>query len=288
MRIFLLELPGGTPPPTAGDAVLLPVSESHHILNVLRAGENDELTLTDGQGHFYSGSLAGKHGRRVRVMIHAVRDDPADTRRPHLVLACAVVKHRRFEWALEKSVELGVHEIWPLHTARTVIVPGNRKQERWRTILQTALKQAGRSFLPRLQPVTDLTTCLAALRMGWVAYGEAVSGAAGGSLGDFTGESTGGSVGDAAVPESCAGAWWRMTLPPVGAETGETGETLPPTLAWVVGPEGGWTEEERHRLAADGAVPVSLGPYRLRTETAALAGLAVMQSWRQAWLDRKR
>ena len=62
-------------------------------------------------------------------------------------------------------------------------------------------------------------------------------------------------------------------------------DPLPGTLTLLIGPEGGWTPAERCLLAERGARPVGLGPHVLRTETAAVAGLAVLQTLRQAWTD---
>jgi 16S rRNA (uracil1498-N3)-methyltransferase len=175
-----------------------------------------------------------------------------------------VVKGRRFTWILEKSVELGVHEIWPMQTDRTVVVPGSGKQTRWRTILRTALKQSGRAFLPRLQPVTDLTTCLRKLQTGWIAYG------------DLTPDSTDTTVGPLPLsPE-------QRSLS-VRADPGISPAEVPPRCVWVVGPEGGWSEAERNLLAEKADLALNLGPYRLRTETAATSGLILVQIWRQSW-----
>ena len=94
-------------------------------------------------------------------------------REPRLVLACAVVKGKRFEWALEKAVELGAHEILPLVTELGVVDPRPGKQDRWRTIMIAALKQSGRSWLPALiRPVT-ISQALQRHPEGQVVFGAA-------------------------------------------------------------------------------------------------------------------
>jgi len=266
VRIFLLESAAAGISPGPGQIVALPADESRHLLTVVRARPGDPLLLTDGAGRFFRGKLSATRRGRASVEIVDGWDDPEATRPPRLVLACAVVKGRRFEWVLEKSVELGSHEIRPLRTERTVIVPGDGRQRRWRTILATDLKQAGRSCLPELHPTADLATCLREVTGGKLFHGEAP-----------------------AEPSPAE------TEPPVGlpaarvlAASLSTGESasapdpsVPPQVVWLVGPEGGWSAAERQMLAEAGSTGVSLAPHRLRVETAAVAGLVFLQTWRQ-------
>ena len=235
---------------------MLSPEESHHLFHVLRQHRELPLHLTDGQGHLYIGVLVGKHGRRARVEISRTWQDTAETRTPRLILVCAVVKGRRFEWVLEKAVELGAHEIRPLQAERGIVIAGAGRQERWQMLLVAALKQAGRSFLPPLSRVSDLYTCLGDLPGDMVFFGDC-------SDADET----------VAVPAPLPAA-------SLLADTREPDERL----VWVVGPEGGWTATERQVLTAAGARPVSLGPHRLRTETAAVVGLGLLQVLRQRWL----
>ena len=72
---------------------------------------------------------AGRDGRLARIEIVAVREDPAEDGAPRLRLACGVVKGRRWEYALEKAVELGVHEIVPLLSEHGVVEPGRGRRE---------------------------------------------------------------------------------------------------------------------------------------------------------------
>jgi 16S rRNA (uracil1498-N3)-methyltransferase len=245
--------------------VFLDPEQSRHLLKVLRTVPGTEVRLTDGQGYYYRGLLKGKRRGRAMVQIREGWYDEGAGRPPLLVLACAMPKGKRFEWALEKSVELGVHQIWPLQTERTVIRPRVGKLDRWQNIMKSALKQTGRSLLPELKPVEGLRSCLSSLRDGQLFFGEAPQ------------------------PDQSAGkgpplpAGWQAASELV--ERAEPSEKKPPSwLAWLVGPEGGWSEEEQELVGAAGAVPVSLSPYRLRTETAALAGLVFLQAMRKKWV----
>jgi 16S rRNA (uracil1498-N3)-methyltransferase len=271
MRILLLSDPDRPGRLQPGQSVVLDEEESHHLLHVLRGTAEAEFRLTDGHGNFYDGRLQSRRGGLAKILILNCTPDPIAEERPRLSLACAVAKGKRFEWALEKSVELGVHQIWPLQTDRTVVRPRRGKIERWRHILRTALKQSGRSVLPELMPVGGLASCLAALTGGRLFYGVAPEGAP-------DSEPEGRRVPRPSGPGRPSGMVELLR------GTGTAGPP-PERLIWFVGPEGGWTDREAERLAATGAEPVHLGPHPLRTETAAVAGLVLLQALRRHWLD---
>jgi 16S rRNA (uracil1498-N3)-methyltransferase len=263
---FLLDRHPRRPPPVAGETVLLSAAESHHLTQVLRANQGQALRLTDGRGRLYAGDYAGKEGSRARVLLRAAWDDPEEQIGPRLGLACSVVKGRRFEWVLEKAVELGVHRIWPLRTRRGVVEPGPGRQERWLGLLQAALKQSGRSWLPQLEPTVSVADLLPQLQGMSLLYGDCDPVSA-------TGEDAGAGLASGTVPSGQPALAWLLSA---GAGVASAGGEAPAWLVWAVGPEGGWDEPERQQLAAAGRA-LSLGPHRLRTETAAVAGLALLQ-----------
>jgi len=155
-----------------------------------------------------------------------------------------VVKGRHFDLVVEKAVELGAHRLLPLVTARGVIEPGEGRRARWEALMRAALKQCGRSCLPRLDDPLDLAAALTACGGDDLYVGAAPDERA--------------LVGDGARPVS--------TAPP------------PVSLALFIGPEGGWTPDEARRLAAAGARLLDLGPFTLRTETAAIVGLGALRA----------
>ena len=252
MRQFFLETADGALP-VPGDTVALDPEESHHLFTVLRGGRESTLNLVDGRGHRLTAVAAGQEGKRALVRVETVIADPREDRRPHLILACAVVKGKRFEWALEKAVELGAHQIIPLRCDHGVIDPRAGKQGRWLTLLKSAIKQCGRSWLPDLSTPQSLV--------------EALAGAADGR--NFFG---------AAPWEKSAGEvrHWTHLL-------SESPRELPSNLSFFVGPEGGWSAGELEVLGRC-AESLSLGPHVLRAETAAAAGLTALQAVRQTWL----
>jgi 16S rRNA (uracil1498-N3)-methyltransferase len=239
--------------PRSGEMVLLDRDESHHLFTVLRGGRDPELELVDGRGHRMTCRAAEPDGKRARLEILTVAIDAEEFREPRLVIACAVVKGRRFEWALEKAVELGAHEFLPLETDHGVIDPRQGKLERWRSLMTAALKQSGRSWLPILTDPMSVSEVLALRPADPVLFGATLDDAA-----------------DRAVI--------RTGLLDV------TPGNPPPTLTMLIGPEGGWSSAELSLLSGSRARPASLGPHVLRTETAAVTGLAYLQTLRDQWL----
>lgn len=242
--------------PLPGDQVSLDRDESHHLFTVLRGGRDPELELVDGRGNRMTGQPCGRDGKTALVKILTVTTDQEEFREPRLVLACAVVKGKRFEWALEKSVELGAHEFLPLETDLGVIDPRPGKQERWRSLMTAALKQSGRSWLPVLSDPVPVKDVLSGCSAGPVYFGAAPED---------------GAAVDGGVP------FWTGILE-------EDRGDAPTKLTVLVGPEGGWSPAELTQFSQAGARPFSMGPHVLRTETAALAGLAVLQALRDRWL----
>jgi 16S rRNA (uracil1498-N3)-methyltransferase len=260
MRRFFVDRPEDWVP-QVGERVVLDAEQTKHLRTVLRASDGDELALTDGRGHRLVAVLAGGGKRGAEVELRAVDRAAAEVASPRLHLACAVVKGKRFEFAVEKAVELGVHAITPLRTTHGVIDPREGKHDRWRGLLVSALKQSGRCWLPTLNPVEDLVTVLDGAT-GPVHFGAAP--------GDLVAETL-------LQPAAAVAQAARRRL---------DGQQPPAELVVAIGPEGGWTTPELQLLAARDAVPLGLGPHVLRTETAAVVAVAALQQIRRAWLDR--
>ena len=239
MRQFFLALDGDAVP-AVGDMVCLDRDESHHALTVLRRHDRDPVTLVDGRGHRLTARLDGKSGKLAQLEILTVTFDDDEQAAPRLCLACGVVKGRRWEWVLEKAVELGVHRITPLLAEHGVVEPREGRRERWLSILRAALKQSGRCWLPELDEPQGVLEFLAGREQGPLWFG--------------------------AVPEEREG----LVADPVAAECAGW-------LTVAIGPEGGWSADERGALVGAGALALDLGPHVLRTETAAAAALVRLQ-----------
>ena len=260
MRRFFIERPDQRPL-RPGQRLVLDAEESKHILTVLRAETGAVLALTDGGGCAIEAELIGTHKRSCEVRVTTVTPVTEEVAPPLLHLACAVVKGRRFEFALEKAVELGVHAITPLACERGVVNPRDGKLDRWRHLLIAALKQSERCHLPVLHELTSPAALL---------------------------DDAAGAVLFGAAPVDLAPAdqvpMTAVDLVPEGDARAEP----PSELLLLIGPEGGWTAAELQLFRLRGARPLDLGPHVLRTETAAVAGLAVLQRWRHRWRSRPR
>ena len=241
MRQFFLAVDPAAPP-QPGDLVTLDRDESHHLQGVLRGAGDRDWCLVDGCGRRYTARAAGA-GKYPSYEILTVATDPREDAAPRLTLACAVVKGRHFELVVEKAVELGAHRLLPLVTARGVIEPGDGRRARWESLMRAALKQSGRCRLPELAEPLDLAGALKACAGDGIHVGGA--------------------------PDERALLGRPAPAPVVHECTG---------LSLFIGPEGGWTPDEAARLAAAGALPLDLGPFTLRTETAAIVGLAALRA----------
>ncbi len=157
--------------------------------------------------------------------------------RRRIHLYTAVPRKAKFDTLLKQAAELGVSVIAPVECERSVALPEG--SSRWVTLLQEGCKQSGNPFLPEVRPPVPLAAALAELRENGTAV--------------FFG----------AVPQSGAVS---------GRKPPETGD-----FAWLVGPEGGFTDAEEQMLLDAGAFGVNLGPYILRLETAAVCGVALLR-----------
>ncbi len=138
--------------------VLLPADEAAHALRVLRLREGHAVQLTDGAGAEAEGTLhaIGRHEVAVRITDRRQHPPPATT--IHLAVA-GTKQSDRFEWFVEKAVEVGVERITPLVTARTE--RGHLRTERLLRVAASAMKQSRRAWLPRIDALTGLEALLA-------------------------------------------------------------------------------------------------------------------------------
>ena len=212
---------------------------SHHLLRVLRCRRNDQITLFNGLGGSYTGRIVSGSARQVEVEILEFLPDTPETGL-RVTLGLGISRSLHMDYAVQKSVELGVHAIVPLYTARgNVKLDQNRAGSRmahWKKIIIHACEQSGRNIVPILDSPRDLND--------WVS--------------------------------NCQGPA-RFVLAPSARQT-LAGVTLDGRAAGIlVGPEGGLTAAEQARAEEQGYVPVKLGPRILRTETAAVAAVTALQ-----------
>ena len=227
-------------PLVAGAIADLPEQVAHH-LNVVRMQPGAALTLFDGRGGQYAATLEeiGKKRASARVVAH----EAVEVELPYsLTLAQGLPEGSKMDWIIEKAVELGVAAVQPLAAQRSVVkLSGERAEKRqahWQGVIEAASEQSGRNRLARLAPVADFGR--------WLAGREA--------------DETLVLLSPRATSSLAA---WAGTRPPQA-------------LTLMVGPEGGFSREEEDAALARGALALSMGPRVLRTETAALAAIALL------------
>lgn len=142
---------------------ILDEEESLHLSKVLRLKEGEEVFLMNGKGGIFKGTILRTHAKQSLIgSIELVEQQRA--RRVHLHIALVPTKQmERFEWFLEKAVELGIEEITPITSNR-----GYRfqvKEERLMKIVLSAMKQSKNAFLPKLNPVTKLSNFVVQQRL---------------------------------------------------------------------------------------------------------------------------
>lgn len=217
-------------------------SEAHHLLHVLRAKVGDRVGLFNGQGGEAVAELVNHRKRAAELRILDVWTTPAESN--ELILATALPKGDRARWLVEKATELGVTRIIPLRTTRSVVEPGEGKMDKLMQAAIAACKQCGRSRLPRLDPLTSLNDVLREVTSN--------------SLPSVT--LLADPKSDRTIPQAIAAA-----------------ASPPSTILALIGPEGGFTEDEHTAAIAVGATAVRLGTHILRIETAALAIVVACQ-----------
>ena len=219
-----------------GQRALVSGDRAHHLGVVLRAQPGQLYELSDG-----TRVCLGRIEKVARDNVEFVLLEELAAQEPKLqvVLLLSVVKFDAFEWAIEKATELGVTEIVPLAAARSekaLIAAAEKRSERWRKIVLEAAQQSRRVRLPTLQPV---------------ARPEAAFLARADRLGIFLSE--------------------RADAPSLRTAFKDRAAS---EAVLAIGPEGGWTDEERNAALNAGFHEASLGRLILRTETAVIAALA--------------
>ena len=217
-------------------------SEAHHLRVTLRMKSGAEIRILDGEGGAYQGRVEETGKDRIRVRI--LGPHQVDTESTlDLGLAMAMIRNEKMKWILQKATELGVSDIKPFYTPRSVVLSGKDSSkwlERSRRILIEALKQCGRLKLPRLSLPVDFNTFLS----------------------------------EVSVTHHGILLWEKPSTP-----FREVLEGVPPgcRIMIVVGPEGGFDTEEVAAATRMGLATAHLGSRVLRAETAALSAMAVIQ-----------
>jgi 16S rRNA (uracil1498-N3)-methyltransferase len=224
----------------AGGEATLPPGEARHLTRVLRLGVGDEIAVFDGRGHEFHGRVIDAARETVRVAL-AGPIAPAPEARIPLTLVQAVLKGDKMDDAVRDATMMGVAAIVPIVSARTIAK--RQSADRWTRVAISSAKQCRRAVVPRILDIQPLA--------GWLA-----------------------------APSSDLRL---LLMEPAAAGRAEPSmravldRATPASVALVVGPEGGWTAEERDAMVAAGCRTVTLGGLTLRADAVPLAAIAIVR-----------
>jgi len=230
----------------AARVVRLDAADARHASVVLRMRVGDPVIVVR-DGTAWDATLASVHASEASARIVSARDETTGELPAAVTVMQALTKGAKFDFVVEKAVELGARNIVPVRFERSYADGGEHKLERWRRIARSAAAQARRRYVPTVAEPVDWARALKRWSTGpppIVAYERAPAGTL-----------------ESALALVCSA----------------------PSVGVVIGPEGGLTDAEVEAARDAGCALVSLGPTILRTETAALAMLAALATRCNWW-----
>jgi 16S rRNA (uracil1498-N3)-methyltransferase len=224
-----------------GAIIHLDERASHHLSRVLRVRKEDEIALFNGQEEF-SAHIKEIRKKEVVVQISDLKKKQSEPR-ISICLAQGLARGEKMDFIIQKAVELGVNRIIPLMTEYSnVRLDQERTDKRfhhWQSVIVSACEQSGRIQLPEILPPQPLTN--------WFAKNKA---------------------------DLCL-----VLTPHRGEKQILSKLPLPESIVVLVGPEGGLSENEIDQAISAGFIPWNLGERILRTETASVAAVSILQYW---------
>ncbi len=226
------------------DSIVLRGGEARHIARVLRLGKNDQVILFDNDGTEYHGIIEESKGGGVRVKINTAKSGLSHDACA-ITLAQAVIKSDKMNFITQKCTELGVAKILPFFSARTVPrwsgSTAGHKIQRLQDIAIAAVKQSGIRRVPTVEQA----------------------------------------VGFADVMQREYGGYLKLILwekeTDLSLKKALRSAPSADRIIFVVGPEGGFTDEEMRIARKNGFLPVGLGRFILRSETVPMTVLAILR-----------
>ena len=227
-------------PLSSGGEITLETQASRHLATVLRLKPGTPVTLFNGQGGEYSASLVSC-GKQVRAAVHDFVDSERESPL-NIYLGIGLSRGDRMDMVIQKATELGVTAITPLYTERTEVkLKGDRTEKKlrhWQQIAASACEQCYRNCLPEISAPVSLSE--------WIEQIEAEK---------------------------------KLVLHHRSQQTlSQLQEQQPASVALLIGPEGGLDEQEINLAEKEGFSGLKLGPRVLRTETAPLTAISVLQT----------
>jgi 16S rRNA (uracil1498-N3)-methyltransferase len=253
-------------PVAAGKRVVVEGSAANHIARVLRLRSGDSLTVFDGSGGEFGARI--EEFRKEAVVVAVEEHRPLDRESPlPLTLVQGISRGERMDWIIQKATELGASRIVPVFTKRSVVrldeKQAERKLQHWRAITVAACEQCGRNRIPDLAAPVDFFDMLT---------GDSSARPDSAGRPDSTGHPD-----PAGHPDSTGAT--RLLLSPTGDLRIDDLQDVGKGITVLIGPEGGLEDVEQEAAIAAGFKAVRLGPRVLRTETAAIAALTIIQRY---------
>jgi 16S rRNA (uracil1498-N3)-methyltransferase len=220
------------------------IAQTHiHATKVLRLKVGDQFALFNGDGYDYVAKVIelSKHKTSVEIIDRYEVNHESPLK---ITLAQGLAAGDKMDWIIQKAVELGIQSIQPLLTERSIIKldreRADKKLEHWRTVAISACEQTGRSIIPDILSPIHLVQWL--------------------SNQNQTANSL------------------KLILTPAKAQNINHLEKPSSPVVFMVGPEGGFSEKEMNLALSSSFVPVNFGKRVLRTETASVVALSIMQN----------
>ena len=230
------------------EKIIITGDQARHLSVVLRVKPGERITLFDGQGFRYECKIIQSY--KKEVVAERLSKEPFSVESPvSIILGQGLPKSDKMDLIVEKATELGVRSIIPLITEYSQ-VRHTEKAERWRKIALSASQQSGRDRIPEiLDPI------------GFLEYLTRISAPLKGAEGERT-------LSGIIFSEEKEGSNFKEML---------SGLRNIKNLVLLIGPEGGFSKKEVNSAVRYGFLEVSLGPRILRTETAPIAALSIIQ-----------
>lgn len=227
-------------PVSIGKRLVVDGTAANHITRVLRLRSGDALTVFDGSGGEFAARI--EEFRKDSVIVSVDEHRPVERESPlSLTLVQGISRGERMDWIVQKATELGASRIVPVFTKRSVVrldeKQAERKLQHWRAIAVAACEQCGRNRVPELATPADFYEAL--------------------------------------VPDTSGAT--RLLLSPSGELRIDDLKDVGSGITVLIGPEGGLEDVEQDMAIAAGFKGVRIGPRVLRTETAAIAALTIIQ-----------
>lgn len=224
-----------------GNNIYLTGDEVHHIRNVMRNKPGDRIIVFSGDGYDYACVIEEMSSRQIHCRL--VEKFPSQGEpQTNITIAQSLVKGDKLEWIVQKGTEIGASAFQPFQSTRSIIKINaqkeTKKRDRWQRIAKEAAEQSHRGKVPAVLPVLSWNAMLDEIEKFPLAL----------------------------IAYEKGGMPINQVMLKFQAEK----------ILLLIGPEGGFTEEEIDEAYARGAVPITLGPRILRAETAPLVALSCL------------